>query len=129
MKKFPVAIQIYSVRDDAQANLFGTLKKLKEMGYDGVEFAGLYGHTPEEVRDMCKALDIVPLSAHVPYLDMVKDPEGCSWRLQDHRLPLCRSSVSDPRIQTRYARVSGGHQECRHARRGLQQARNDASLS
>ena len=49
MKKFPVAIQIYSVRDDAQANLFGTLKKLKEMGYDGVEFAGLYGHTPEEV--------------------------------------------------------------------------------
>ena len=34
MKKFPVAIQIYSVRDDAQANLFGTLKKLKEMGYD-----------------------------------------------------------------------------------------------
>ena len=47
MKKFPVAIQIYSVRDDAQANLFGTLKKLKEMGYDGVEFAGLYGHTPE----------------------------------------------------------------------------------
>ena len=25
---------------------------------------------------MCEALDIVPLSAHVPYLDMVKDPEG-----------------------------------------------------
>ena len=76
MKKFPVAIQVYSVRNDAEANLFGTLKKLKDMGYDGVEFAGLYGHKPEDVRDMCAALGLVPLSAHVPYLDMIKDPEG-----------------------------------------------------
>ena len=46
------------------------------MGYDGVEFAGLYGHTPEEVRDMCADIGLVPLSAHVPYVDMVADPEG-----------------------------------------------------
>ena len=74
--RFPVAIQVYSVRDDAAKNLYGTLKELKNMGYDGVEFAGLYGHTPEEVRDMCADLGLVPISAHVPYLDMVKDPEG-----------------------------------------------------
>lgn len=76
MKKFPVAIQIYSVRKDAEADLYGTLKKLKEIGYDGVEFAGLYGHEPEKIRDMCAEIGIVPLSAHVPYLDMIKDPEG-----------------------------------------------------
>ena len=74
--RFPVAIQVYSVRDDAAKNLYGTLKELKNMGYDGVEFAGLYGHTPEEVRDMCADIGLVPISAHVPYLDMVKDPEG-----------------------------------------------------
>lgn len=73
---FPVAIQVYSVREDAKADLRATLVKLKEMGYDGVEFAGLYGHTAEEVKAMCKEVDIVPISAHVPYLDMVKDPEG-----------------------------------------------------
>ncbi len=73
---FPVAIQVYSVRDDARKNLYGTLKKIKAMGYDGVEFAGLYGHTPEEVRDMCTDLGLTPISAHVPYLDMVADPEG-----------------------------------------------------
>ena len=73
---FPVAIQVYSVRGDASQNLRGTLEQIKEMGYDGVEFAGLYGHTPEAVRDMCKELGLVPISAHVPYLDMVKDPEG-----------------------------------------------------
>ncbi len=73
---FPVAIQLYSLRDDAQKNMYGTLKKVKEMGYDGVEFAGLYGHTAEEVRDMCADLGLNPISAHVAYLDMIADPEG-----------------------------------------------------
>ena len=75
MKKFPVAIQVYSVRKDAGKNLYGTLKKIKEMGYDGVEFAGLYKHSPEEVREMCADIGLTPISAHVPYLDMIADPE------------------------------------------------------
>ncbi|MBO7274340.1 MAG: sugar phosphate isomerase/epimerase, partial [Clostridia bacterium] len=73
---FPVAIQVYSVRDAASKDLRGTLEQIKEMGYDGVEFAGLYGHTPEAVRTMCEEIGLIPISAHVPYLDMVKDPEG-----------------------------------------------------
>jgi len=73
---FPVAIQVFSLREDAKKNLYSTLKEIKKMGYDGVEFAGLYGHTPEEVRDMCADIGLVPLSAHVPYVDMVADPEG-----------------------------------------------------
>ena len=73
---FPVAIQVYSVRDAASKDFRGTLEQIKEMGYDGVEFAGLYGHTPEAVRTMCEEIGLVPISAHVPYLDMVKDPEG-----------------------------------------------------
>lgn len=74
--KFPVAIQVYSLREEAEANLYGTLKKIRAMGYDGVEFAGMYGHKPEEIRDMCADIGLVPISAHVPYLDMVQDPEG-----------------------------------------------------
>ena len=74
--KFPVAIQMYTLRKEAEANLYATLKQVKAMGYDGVEFAGLYGHKPEEVRDMCADIGLVPLSAHVPYVDMVKDAEG-----------------------------------------------------
>ncbi len=63
--KFPVALQLYSVRNEAQADLDGTLKQIKEMGYDGVEFAGLYEYSAEEVRDLCKKHDLVPISAHV----------------------------------------------------------------
>ena len=72
----PIAVQVYSVRDAANADLYNTLKQIKEMGYDGVEFAGLYGYKPEDVRAMCEEIGLIPISAHVPYLDMVKDPEG-----------------------------------------------------
>lgn len=72
----PVAIQVFSVRDDAAKDLRATLLKLKEMGYDGVEFAGLYGNAPEDIAKMCKEIGLVPISAHVPYKDMVADPEG-----------------------------------------------------
>ena len=39
----PIAIQLFSVRDTMSEDVQGTLTALKEMGYDGVEFAGLYG--------------------------------------------------------------------------------------
>ena len=40
-KTLPVALQVYSVRDYASKDLEGTMMKLKEIGYDYVEPAGL----------------------------------------------------------------------------------------
>ena len=68
----PVALQLYSVREDASADLQGALEKIKEMGYDGVEFAGLYGHTPEEVKQMCESVGLVPVSAHVKMAEILE---------------------------------------------------------
>lgn len=61
-----VGLQLYSVRDDLEKDFYGTLRQVKEMGYSAVEFAGLCGHTPEEVKGMCEELGLVPISAHVP---------------------------------------------------------------
>ena len=74
--KFPIGIQVYSVRGEAKADLKGTLAQIKEMGYDGVEFAGLYDYTPDQIHDMCEELGLVPISAHVPYLDLMADAKG-----------------------------------------------------
>ena len=46
----PVALQLYSVRDELEADFEGTIAKVKEFGYDGVEFAGLYGKSAEQVK-------------------------------------------------------------------------------
>ena len=72
----PIAIQIYSVRDAAAADFRGTLEKIKAMGYDGVEFAGLYGYAPADVKAMCEEIGLIPVSAHVAYQEMMTDPRG-----------------------------------------------------
>lgn len=74
MKEFNLALQLYSVRDDMKTDFKGTLKKVKALGYDGVEFAGLFGKSGEEVRAMCDEVGLVPISAHVPFADMIKNP-------------------------------------------------------
>lgn len=73
---FKVGLQVYSVREDAEKDLEGTLKKIKELGYDGVELAGLYGRSYAEVRAAVEAAGLVPISAHVPLDEMLADPQG-----------------------------------------------------
>lgn len=41
----PVALQLYSVRDETEKDMLGTLEKVAGMGYTGVEFAG-FGNIP-----------------------------------------------------------------------------------
>lgn len=72
---FPVAVQLYSVRDNMAEDFEGTIKKVKEMGYDGVEFAGLFDHAPEKVKTICEENGLVPISAHVSYDELIADPE------------------------------------------------------
>ena len=72
----PIAIQLYSLRDDCAADFKATLKKVKDMGFDGVEFAGLNGLTPAEVKATCAELGLTPISAHVSYYEMMGDPRG-----------------------------------------------------
>lgn len=71
----PVAVQVYSVRDSAEANLADTLRKIKEMGYDGVEFAGLYGYSPEYIKGLIEGIGLIPVSAHIPLDEMIADPD------------------------------------------------------
>ncbi len=76
LTNLPIAVQVFSVRDDASADFKGTMQKLKDMGYDGVELAGLYGYTPAQIRQMLDEVGIPAISAHVPYAELLADPEG-----------------------------------------------------
>jgi sugar phosphate isomerase/epimerase len=76
MKKLPVAVQVYSIREDAERDFQGTMEMVRQMGYDGVELAGLYPHSPEEIRDCLKKVGLTAISAHVPYQELVTDLEA-----------------------------------------------------
>ena len=76
MKQFPIALQLYSVRDHMNEDVAATLRAVKEMGYDGVEFAGTFGYTAEDLSALCREVGLVPISAHVPFADLMADPAG-----------------------------------------------------
>ncbi|MGB9752623.1 MAG: sugar phosphate isomerase/epimerase [Roseiflexus castenholzii] len=65
MTRIPIALQLYSVRDDAARDLQGVLAAVADMGYEGVEFAGYYGHDARTIRDWLDAYGLKVAGAHV----------------------------------------------------------------
>jgi len=52
MGAIPIALQLYSVREDCKKDLPGVLKKVAAMGYAGVEFAGYHDYSAKDLRRM-----------------------------------------------------------------------------
>ncbi|MBO6128667.1 MAG: sugar phosphate isomerase/epimerase [Pseudobutyrivibrio sp.] len=76
IKKFPVGIQVYGLRDlleNTPENFKSVMTEIKKMGYDGVEFAGLYGLEPGFVKKTLDEVGLVPISAHVAFAEMMDD--------------------------------------------------------
>jgi len=65
MAKIKIALQLYSVRENCAHDLKGTLEAVAKMGYDGVEFAGYYGRTAEELRKMLDDLGLQVAGTHI----------------------------------------------------------------
>ena len=65
MSKIPVALQLYSVRDECARDFLSTLEAVAKMGYEGIEFAGFHGHSAEDVRAKCDELGLKVAGAHV----------------------------------------------------------------
>ena len=89
----PIALQLYSVRETAAVDFADTLRKVKAMGYDGVEFAGIFGFSPEYVKGLCEGIGLTPISAHININEMIADPEktfadyatiGCKYAAIPH---------------------------------------------
>ncbi|MEE2909691.1 MAG: sugar phosphate isomerase/epimerase [Candidatus Poribacteria bacterium] len=72
MANIPIALELYSVRNELVEDTAGTLKAVAEMGYVGVEFAGHPNNTAQELRTLLDDLGIVCCGWHTP-IDLVQD--------------------------------------------------------
>lgn len=61
----PIGLQLYSVRHDCEKDLPRVLDAVAKMGYAGVEFAGYYGRTAEELRKMLDARGLKCCGTHI----------------------------------------------------------------
>ncbi|MBC1454854.1 sugar phosphate isomerase/epimerase [Listeria welshimeri] len=60
-----IALQLWSVKEACEDDFFGTLEKVAEMGYDGVEFAGYYGKSPSEIKTKLAELGLEVAGSHI----------------------------------------------------------------
>ncbi|AHI56677.1 sugar phosphate isomerase/epimerase family protein [Listeria ivanovii] len=60
-----IALQLWSVKEACELDFFGTLEKVAEMGYDGVEFAGYYGKSAHEIKAKLAELGLEVAGSHI----------------------------------------------------------------
>jgi sugar phosphate isomerase/epimerase len=73
MPKVPIALELYSVRNECAADLPGTLKAVADMGYEGVEFAGYHGYSAEDLRKMLDDLGLICCGSHLGINTLIGD--------------------------------------------------------
>jgi len=64
MKRLPVALQLYSVRDQLKEDFKRVVHKVAEIGYDGAQFAGYGGLSAAEMRALLKETGLQPAGTH-----------------------------------------------------------------
>ncbi len=62
----PIGLQLYSVRDALTNDFEGVIRKVADMGYAGVETAGMFGSSPQDARRLFDELGLKVTSAHSP---------------------------------------------------------------
>ena len=60
----PIGLQLFTVRDFMARDVFGTLERVAALGFEGVEFAGLFDQDPAKVRARVEALGLRVAAAH-----------------------------------------------------------------
>lgn len=71
-----MALQLYTLRDPARQDLAGTLKKVRDMGWEYVQWSGMPNLPAEEIRKALDAAGLKAMSAHVSIEPFEKDFEA-----------------------------------------------------
>ncbi|WP_054954890.1 sugar phosphate isomerase/epimerase family protein [Paenibacillus dakarensis] len=65
MRRMGIGLQMYTLREETAQDFRGTLRKVAELGYEGVEFAG-YGDIPaDEMKTILQELGLQAIGSHV----------------------------------------------------------------
>ncbi|ONI39768.1 hypothetical protein AN640_01595 [Candidatus Epulonipiscium fishelsonii] len=67
-----IGVQLYTLREECEDDFFGVLEKVAKLGYDGVEFAGFFGKTAEEVKECLEKNNLEVVGSHTS-LDLLKN--------------------------------------------------------
>jgi sugar phosphate isomerase/epimerase len=61
-----IALQLYSIKELTEVDFFGTLEKVAQIGYKGVEFAGYFNAPAKELKACLDNFGLKAAGSHVP---------------------------------------------------------------
>lgn len=99
MREMGIGLQLYTLRDELALDATSVLQKVAQMGYEGVEFAGYYDFSPEQLQKLLSGLSLKAISSHVSI-----------ERLKEHLEEEIAMNVA---IGSRYVIIPGLNQEQR----------------
>ena len=71
-----IGVQLYTLRAEMAVDFEGTLRKVAELGFDEVEFAGLYDRDPADVKALLDGLGLKTAASHVNWEKFRDDPDA-----------------------------------------------------
>jgi sugar phosphate isomerase/epimerase len=73
MPKIPIALQMYTLRNEAEEDFAGTIQKVAEIGYSAVELAGHGGLSVQKLSSLLADNYLKIAGSHVPFSEMEND--------------------------------------------------------
>lgn len=65
MRRMGIALQLYTLREPLAEDFKGTVRRVAEIGYEGVEFAGYGGLSAEEMKRLLEETGLRAVGSHV----------------------------------------------------------------
>ena len=69
----PIGLQLWSIKEELEKDFKGTLKKVAQIGYDGVEFAGYGGLSSLELKELLSELGLKACGSHVSLTELTEN--------------------------------------------------------
>jgi sugar phosphate isomerase/epimerase len=60
-----IGLQLYTIREITEKDFFGALRRVAQIGYDGVEFAGYHGAAADDLKSLLDDTGLEAAGAHI----------------------------------------------------------------
>jgi sugar phosphate isomerase/epimerase len=93
----PLGIQLWTVKEEAAKDLEGTMKKLYQIGFREIEFAGFYGKSAADIGKLLKSIGLTAVSMHAGADDIAAKGDSiiADAKTLGLRMIICSSPMSD----------------------------------
>ena len=115
MPKLPIALQMYTVRDDAVRDYAGTVRRVAALGYAGLELVGHSGLSVRELRGLLDETGLRVCGSHIAIDQLEKDIA----QVIGENLQLGNTRVVVPYLAEDRRRDADGYQKTADTLNGL----------